>query len=82
MEKTKVQRLKKTLDYLESKQRELRRQKETDTRSIESMIKYLKKDMLDQYNLSDYHLSIQQEIKNTEAFISNVKDIININCEE
>jgi hypothetical protein len=46
------------------------------------MIKYLKKDMLDQFNLADYHISIQQEIKNTEAFISNVKDIININSED
>lgn len=81
MEKTKVQRLEKTLDYLESKQRELKRLKESDTRSIESMIKYLKKDMLAQYNLSDYHVSIQEEIKNTEDFIRNVKDIININCE-
>ncbi|MBF4515623.1 hypothetical protein IRZ71_04680 [Flavobacterium sp. ANB] len=82
MEKRNVQRLKKTLDYLESKQRELKRQYETDTRSIESMIKYLKKDMLDQFNLSDYHISIQQEIKNTDAFINNVKDIIKVNCEE
>ncbi|TDO82996.1 hypothetical protein EV143_102258 [Flavobacterium chryseum] len=82
MEKIKVQKLKKTLDYLESKQRELNRNNETDTRTIESMIKYLKKDMLDQFNLSDYHISIQQEIKNTEAFINNVKNIIDINSED
>ncbi|AWK04526.1 hypothetical protein HYN56_09900 [Flavobacterium crocinum] len=77
--KLNVQRLKETLDYLQSKQRELNRQGENDTRSIESMIKYLKKDMLDQYNLADHHLSIKQEIKDTETFIQNVKSIIDIN---
>lgn len=77
--KLNVQRLKETLDYLQSKQRELERQGENDTRSIESMIKYLKKDMLDQYNLADHHLSIKKEIKDTETFIQNVKSIIDIN---
>ncbi|WP_289665277.1 hypothetical protein [Flavobacterium panacagri] len=77
--KLNVQRLKETLDYLQSKQRELNRQGENDSRSIESMIKYLKKDMLDQYNLEDHHLSIKQEIKDTETFIKNVKSIIEIN---
>lgn len=77
--KLNVQRLKETLDYLQSKQRELNRQGENDTRSLESMIKYLKKDMLDQYNLSDHHLSIEKEIKDTDAFIKNVKSIIDIN---
>ncbi len=77
--KLNVQRLKETLDYLQSKQRELKRQGENDNRSIESMIKYLKKDMMDQYNLTDHHLSIKQEIKDTETFIQNVKNIIEIN---
>lgn len=77
--KLNVQRLKETLDYLQSKQRELNRQEENDTRSLESMIKYLKKDMLDQYNLSDHHLSIEKEIKDTDAFIKNVESIIDIN---
>jgi len=77
--KLNVQRLKETLDYLQSKQRELNRQGKNDTRSLESMIKYLKKDMLDQYNLEDHHLSIKKEIKDTETFIQNVKSIIDIN---
>jgi len=71
-----VQRLKKTLAYLESKQRELERHNETDTRSIESMIKYLKKDMLEQFSLNDYDIYIKGEMNNTEAFIRSVKDII------
>ncbi len=77
--KLNVQRLKETLNYLESKQRELERQSHTDTRSLESMIKYLKKDMIDQYNLTDHHLTIKQEIKDTEVFIENVNSIIEIN---
>lgn len=76
MDKVSIQRLKKTLAYLESKQRELNRQNENDTRSIESMIKYLKKDMLEQFNLNDYDIYIKSEMSNTEAFIKSVKDII------
>lgn len=79
MEKVNIQRLKKTLDYLQSKQRELKRHHGTDTRSIESMIKYLKKDMIEHYRLTDYDLSIKQEIKNTEAFIRSVQKIIEVN---
>ncbi|MFD1604141.1 hypothetical protein ACFSJW_08450 [Flavobacterium artemisiae] len=79
MGKLNVQRLKETLNYLQSKQRELKRQSETDTRSLESMIKYLKKDMMEQYQLSEHHVSIKQEIKDTEAFIENVKNIIETN---
>lgn len=78
MEKVNVQRLKKTLDYLQSKQRELKRQHGNDTRSIESMVKYLKKDMIDRYKLTDYDVSIKQEVKNTEAFINSVQKIIDI----
>lgn len=81
MEKLNVQRLKETLKYLESKQRELKKRHESDTRSIESMIKYLKKDMLDQFKLSDHHVSIKQEIKDTETFIESVKAIIETNSE-
>lgn len=77
--KLNVQRLKETLNYLESKHRELKRQSNTDTRSLESMIKYLKKDMVDQYNLADHHSTIKQEIKNTEAFIEHVNSIIEVN---
>ncbi|MCP2028445.1 parvulin-like peptidyl-prolyl isomerase [Flavobacterium sp. HSC-32F16] len=76
MDKLSIQRLKKTLAYLESKQRELKRQNENDTRSIESMIKYLKKDMLDQFSLIDYDIYIKNEMKNTETFIRSVKNII------
>lgn len=79
MEKVNVQRLKKTLDYLQSKQRELKRQCEKDTRSIDSMIKYLKKDMIERFKLTDYDTSIKQEIKDTETFIRNVQKIINSN---
>ncbi|MBF4491266.1 hypothetical protein IRZ83_01795 [Flavobacterium sp. JLP] len=76
MEKVHIERLKKTLEYLESKQRELRRETEKDTRSIESMIKFLKKDMIEQFKLFEYNLYIKQEIKNTDNFISSVRDII------
>lgn len=79
MEGLNVQRLKKALDYLESKQRELKKEHQNDTRSIESLIKYLKKDMLEQFQLSDYHPEIKPEIKNTEFFISNVKNILEKN---
>jgi len=74
-----VLRLKRTLAYLESKQRELKRQTETDTRSLESMIKYLKKDMLEQFKLTEYDVYIKGEINNTETFIQSVKSIIESN---
>lgn len=77
--KLNVQKLKETLKYLESKDRELKNQNHNDTRSLESMIKYLKKDMIEQYNLEDHHLSIKQEIKDTQVFIENVKSIIAVN---
>lgn len=76
MDRLSIQRLKKTLSYLESKQRELKRQNNMDTRSIESMIKYLKKDMLEQFNLTNYDIYIKEEAKNTEIFIKSVKNII------
>ncbi|SHH53444.1 hypothetical protein [Flavobacterium johnsoniae] len=81
MDKVSIQRLKKTLAYLESKQRELKRQHQTDTRSIESMIKYLKKDMLEQFSLADYDIYIKNEMKNTETFIRSVKNIIDDHSE-
>ena len=81
MEKANVQRLKKTLDYLQSKQRELKRQHENDTRSIDSIIKYLKKDMIERFKLADYSMSIKQEIKDTEAFIGSVQRIIDVNSQ-
>ncbi|MFH7001930.1 hypothetical protein [Flavobacterium bizetiae] len=79
MDKINVLRLKRTLSYLESKQRELKRQNENDTRSLESMIKYLKKDMLEQFKLTDYDVYIKGEINNTETFIQSVKSIIDTN---
>ena len=80
LEKLNIQRLKRTLDYLESKQRELKNQTDTDTRSLESMIKYLKKDMMEQFRLADHVLlSMNQEIKNTDTFIVIVKNIIDAN---
>lgn len=81
MNKLNLQRLKKTLNYLESKQRELKKYHENDTRSLESIIKFLKKDMIEQYRLSEYDLYIKQEVKNTETFIKSVKEIIENNCE-
>jgi hypothetical protein len=81
VDKVSIQRLKKTLAYLESKQRELKRQHQTDTRSIESMIKYLKKDMLEQFSLADYDIYIKNEMKNTETFIRSVKNIIDDHSE-
>lgn len=76
MDKTNIQRLKKTLTYLESKQRELKRQNENDTRSLESMINYLKKDMLEQFALHSYDIYIKDEVVNTETFIRSVRNII------
>lgn len=76
METANLQRLKKTLDYLKSKQRDLKRQYDSDTRSIDSMIKYLKRDMIERYKLSDYDILIRQELKDTEAFIGSVQKII------
>ncbi|WP_291148225.1 hypothetical protein [Flavobacterium sp. UBA7680] len=40
------------------------------------MIKYLKKDMLEQFNLTNYDIYIKEEAKNTEIFIKSVKNII------
>lgn len=74
--KLNLQKLQETLNYLESKQRELKKSGHNDTRSLESMIKYLKKDMLEHYDLSSYHHLIKYEIKDTETFIENVKSII------
>ncbi|MBF4483567.1 hypothetical protein [Flavobacterium sp. CSZ] len=79
MDNINVLRLKRTLAYLESKQRELKRQNENDTRSLESMIKYLKKDMLEQFKLTEYDIYIKGEIHNTETFIHSVKSIIDTN---
>ena len=76
MESLEIQRLKKSLQYLESKQRELKKQEENDTRSIESIIKYLKKDMIQQFNLADYDPLIKQQLKNTDVFIVHVRYII------
>jgi len=74
-----MERLQKTLAFLESKQRELKRQDENNTRSIESIIKYLKKDMLEQFQLTQYDVYIKDEINNTEAFIKSVQNIIDTN---
>jgi len=76
LESLEIQRLKKSLQYLESKQRELIKQQENDTRSLESIIKYLKKDLVHQFSLADFDPLIKQEIKNTDIFISRVKYII------
>ena len=79
MEKLQIQRLKRSLQYLESKQRELKRQQGNDTRTIESIIKYLKKDMIQQFTLLDYNALINQEITDTDTFINQVKEIIESN---
>ncbi|MCC9064681.1 hypothetical protein [Flavobacterium piscisymbiosum] len=81
MDNINVLRLKRTLAYLESKQRELKRQNENDTRSLESMIKYLKKDMLEQFKLHHYDIYIQNEMDNTETFIKSVQSIIDSNSQ-
>lgn len=79
MEKLDIQRLKSSLQYLKSKQRELKKHPENDNRSLESIIKYLKKDMIDQFNLTKYDLYIKQDLKNTETFIDSVRKIIETN---
>jgi uncharacterized protein YaaN involved in tellurite resistance len=79
LEKISLQRLNKTLDYLKSKQRELERNFENDTRSVESMINYLKKDMIEQFRLVAYDESIR-EVKNTKTFIIRVQSIIKKEC--
>lgn len=78
MDPVNIQRLQKTLAYLESKQRELIRGHTHDTRSIESLIKYLKKDMLEQFQLAAYDTIIKEELNNTESFIRRVQKIINL----
>ncbi|GAA6768657.1 hypothetical protein AAFH68_46130 [Flavobacterium sp. CGRL1] len=45
------------------------------------MIKYLKKDMLEQFSLADYDIYIKNEMKNTETFIRSVKNIIDDHSE-
>lgn len=79
MEKLDIQRLKSSLQYLKSKQRELKRNPESQNRSIESIIKYLKKDIIDQFKLANYDIYINQEVKNTELFIDSVQKIIENN---
>lgn len=79
MEKLDIQRLKSSLQYLKSKQRELKRNPENQNRSIESIIKYLKKDIIDQFKLANYDIYINQEVKNTELFIDSVQKIIENN---
>lgn len=79
MEKINIQTLKESLKYLESKQHQLNRLHETDTRSLESIIKYTKKDMIERFNLLDFDSYIKQEIENTDTFISIVKSIIETN---
>jgi len=79
LEKLNIQRLKSSLQYLESKQRELKRNSESQNRSIESIIKYLKKDIIDQFKLANYDIYINQEVKNTELFIDSIQKIIESN---
>jgi prefoldin subunit 5 len=79
VEKINIQTLKESLNYLESKQRQLNRLHETDSRSLESIIKYTKKDMIERFNLLDFDSYIKQEIENTDTFISIVKNIIETN---
>lgn len=79
LKKLDVEKLKTALFYLESKQREVKRGLYNDTRSIESLIKYLKKDMIEGFYLFHYDPKIKREIKNTDSFINNVKNIIEKN---
>lgn len=80
MENSEIQKLKRTLEYLESKQRELKKYNETeDSRSIESIIKYLKKEMLDQFNLVLYDEYIKEDIRDTDIFIRRVRHILERN---
>lgn len=79
MEKLNIQRLKSSLQYLESKQRELKNNPESQNRSIESIIKYLKKDIIEQFKLANYDIYINQEVKNTELFIDSIQKIIESN---
>jgi len=79
LEKLNIQRLKSSLQYLESKQRELKSNPESQNRSIESIIKYLKKDIIEQFKLANYDIYINQEVKNTELFIDSIQKIIESN---
>lgn len=80
MENSEIQKLKRTLEYLESKQRELKKYNETeDSRSIESIIKYFKKEMLDQFNLVLYDEYIKEDIRDTDIFIRRVRHILERN---
>jgi len=80
MENSEIQKLKRTLEYLESKQRELKKYNETeDSRSIESIIKYKKKEMLDHFNLALYDEYIKEDIRDTDIFIRRVRHILERN---
>lgn len=78
MDAVNIQRLQKTLDFLESKQREFKKEDTNNARSIGSFIKYFKKDIVEQFQLIAYDASIKEELNNTESFIRRIQKIINI----
>ncbi|WP_236025378.1 hypothetical protein [Flavobacterium geliluteum] len=45
------------------------------------MIRYIKRDMLNEFQLSDFDASIKHQLKNTENFILIVQNIIEENTE-
>lgn len=80
MDNKDFQKLQDSLHFLESKQRDLKRynQVNADARAFESLIGYLKRDMILVFNLAAYDAEIMQRLKNTDVFIENVKSIIKL----
>ncbi|KUJ59079.1 hypothetical protein AR687_25020 [Flavobacteriaceae bacterium CRH] len=80
MDKVDFQKLQDSLRFLESKQRDLKRYKQVDqdVRSFESLIRYLKRDMILVFNLDRYDAEITEKINNTDFFIENVQRTIKL----
>ena len=80
MDKVDFQKLQDSLRFLESKQRDLKRynQVDQDVRSFESLIGYLKRDMILVFNLDRYDAEITEKINNTDFFIENVQRTIKL----
>lgn len=78
MDKKDFQKLQDSLRFLESRQRELKRDDKADTRAFDSLIRYLKKDMIFVFNLAAYDAEIIAKSSNTDVFIEKVKRIIQL----
>ncbi|UUF12421.1 MULTISPECIES: hypothetical protein [Flavobacterium] len=80
MDKKDLQKLQDSLRFLESKQRDLKRYKrrDADVRAFDSLIRYLKRDMIIVFHLAAYDVEIIEKSKDTDVFIENVQSIIKL----